>query len=160
MVPIVIVTISEHIGHQLVLGKVVDRDYIKEPGLHRSLLGDGLGTLVSALIGGPPKTTYGENIGVLAITRVYSVYVILGAAVIAILLSFFGKAMAVIATIPTAVLRRSFYPVIWDYCIKWTTHVSRCKSGLWQQPKLSYCFRYLSNWNRWSKACCYRISKH
>jgi uracil permease len=104
MVPIVIVTISEHIGHQLVLGKVVERDYIKEPGLHRSLLGDGLGTIVSALIGGPPKTTYGENIGVLAITRVYSVYVILGAAVIAILLSFFGKAMAVISTIPTAVL--------------------------------------------------------
>lgn len=104
MVPIVIVTISEHIGHQLVLGKVVNRDYIKEPGLHRSLLGDGFGTFVSALIGGPPKTTYGENIGVLAITRVYSVYVIMGAAIIAILLSFFGKAMAVIATIPTSVL--------------------------------------------------------
>jgi len=104
MVPIVIVTISEHIGHQLVLGKVVNRDYIKEPGLHRSLLGDGLGTFISALIGGPPKTTYGENIGVLAITRVYSVYVIAGAAVVAILLSFFGQAMAVIATIPTSVL--------------------------------------------------------
>ncbi len=104
MVPVVIVTISEHIGHQLVLGKVVDRDYIKEPGLHRSLLGDGLGTFASALIGGPPKTTYGENIGVLAITRVYSVYVILGAAVVAILLSFLGKVMAVITTIPTAVL--------------------------------------------------------
>lgn len=104
MVPIVIVTISEHIGHQLVLGKVVNRDYIKEPGLHRSLLGDGLGTFVSALIGGPPKTTYGENIGVLAITRVYSVYVIMGAAVVAILLSFFGKGMALITTIPTAVL--------------------------------------------------------
>lgn len=104
MVPIVIVTISEHIGHQLVLGKVVNRNYIKDPGLHRSLLGDGLGTFVSALIGGPPKTTYGENIGVLAITRVYSVYVIMGAAVIAIILSFFGKAMALITTIPTAVL--------------------------------------------------------
>ena len=104
MVPVVIVTISEHIGHQLVLGKVVERDYIKEPGLHRSLLGDGLGTFASALIGGPPKTTYGENIGVLAITRVYSVYVILGAAVVAILLSFMGKVMAVITTIPTAVL--------------------------------------------------------
>ncbi|TQR20820.1 solute carrier family 23 protein [Psychrobacillus vulpis] len=104
MVPIVIVTISEHIGHQLVLGKVVNRDYIKEPGLHRSLLGDGFGTFVSSLIGGPPKTTYGENIGVLAITRVYSVYVILGAAIIAIAISFLGKVMAVIATIPTAVL--------------------------------------------------------
>jgi uracil permease len=104
MVPIVFVTISEHIGHQLVLGKVVNQDYIKDPGLHRSIAADGLGTFVSALLGGPPKTTYGENIGVLAITRVYSVYVIMGAAVIAILFSFVGKAMAFIQTIPTAVL--------------------------------------------------------
>ena len=104
MVPIAVVTISEHIGHQLVLGKIVNRDYIKEPGLHRSLLGDGLGTFISGLLGGPPKTTYGENIGVLAITRVYSVYVIGGAAILAILFSFLGKVMALIATIPTAVL--------------------------------------------------------
>ncbi|UII57344.1 NCS2 family nucleobase:cation symporter [Cytobacillus spongiae] len=104
MVPIVLVTISEHIGHQLVLGRVVNRNYIKDPGLHRSILADGLGTFVSALIGGPPKTTYGENIGVLAITKVYSIYVIFGAAVIAIFFSFFGKAMAFIQTIPTAVL--------------------------------------------------------
>jgi len=104
MVPIVFVTISEHIGHQLVLGRIVNRNYIKDPGLHRSILADGLGTFISAFIGGPPKTTYGENIGVLAITRVYSVYVILGAAVIAILFSFIGKAMALIQTIPTAVL--------------------------------------------------------
>lgn len=104
MVPIAIVTISEHIGHQLVLGKIVNRNYIKEPGLHRSLLGDGLGTFISGLMGGPPKTTYGENIGVLAITRVYSVYVIAGAAVLAILFSFLGKVMALIETIPTAVL--------------------------------------------------------
>lgn len=104
MVPIVFVTISEHIGHQLVLGRIVNRNYIKDPGLHRSILADGLGTFISAFMGGPPKTTYGENIGVLAITRVYSVYVILGAAVIAILFSFIGKAMALIQTIPTAVL--------------------------------------------------------
>lgn len=104
MVPVVIVTISEHIGHQLVLGKVVERNYIKDPGLHRSILGDGLGTFVSALIGGPPKTTYGENIGVLAITKVYSIYVIFGAAIAAILISFLGKVMAIISTIPTSVL--------------------------------------------------------
>ena len=104
MVPVVIVTISEHIGHQLVLGKVVNRNYVKDPGLHRSILGDGLGTFASALIGGPPKTTYGENIGVLAITRVYSVYVIFGAAIVAILFSFSGWLMALIQTIPTAVL--------------------------------------------------------
>lgn len=104
MVPIAIVTISEHIGHQLVLGKIVDRNYIKDPGLHRSILGDGIGTFISSLVGGPPKTTYGENIGVLAITKVFSVYVIIGAAVFAILFSFFGKLMAVIDTIPTAVL--------------------------------------------------------
>ena len=104
MVPIAIVTISEHIGHQLVLGRIVDRNYIENPGLNRSLLGDGLGTFISGLIGGPPKTTYGENIGVLALTRVYSIYVIIGAAIFAILLSFLGKVMAVIATIPAAVL--------------------------------------------------------
>ena len=104
MVPIAIVTISEHIGHQLVLSKVVGRDYIKEPGLHRSILGDGTATIISALIGGPPKTTYGENIGVLAITKVYSVYVIAGAAVIAIIFGFVGKITALINTIPQPVM--------------------------------------------------------
>ena len=104
MVPIVIVTISEHIGHQLVLGKVVHRNFIKNPGLHRSLLGDGFGTLISSLIGGPPKTTYGENIGVLVLTRVFSVWVIGGAAVFAALLSFSGKLMALVGTIPPPVL--------------------------------------------------------
>lgn len=104
MVPIAIVTISEHIGHQLVLGRIVERDYIKDPGLHRSILGDGIGTFISSLVGGPPKTTYGENIGVLAITRVFSVAVVAGAAVLAILFSFLGQVMALINTIPGAVL--------------------------------------------------------
>ncbi len=104
VVPIAIVTLSEHIGHQLVLSKVVGRDYIKNPGLHRSILGDGTATMISALIGGPPKTTYGENIGVLAITRVYSVYVIAGAAIFAIIFGFIGKVTALIQTIPTPVM--------------------------------------------------------
>jgi uracil permease len=104
MVPVAVVTLSEHIGHQLVLSKVVGHDYIKDPGLHRSILGDGTATLISALIGGPPKTTYGENIGVLAITRIYSVYVIAGAAVFAILFGFIGKVSALISTIPTPVM--------------------------------------------------------
>ncbi|SMQ70255.1 uracil permease [Bacillus sp. OV166] len=104
MVPVAIVTLSEHIGHQLVLSKVVGRDYIKEPGLHRSILGDGTATIISALVGGPPKTTYGENIGVLAITRVYSVYVIAGAAVFAIIFGFIGKITTLIGTIPTPVM--------------------------------------------------------
>jgi uracil permease len=104
MVPVAIVTLSEHIGHQLVLSKVVGRNYIKDPGLQRSILGDGTATLISALIGGPPKTTYGENIGVLAITRVYSVYVIAGAAVAAIVFGFIGKVTALIHSIPTPVM--------------------------------------------------------
>ncbi|WHY88019.1 solute carrier family 23 protein [Neobacillus novalis] len=104
MVPVAVVTISEHIGHQLILSKVVGRDYIKEPGLHRSILGDGTATIVSALVGGPPKTTYGENIGVLAITRVYSVYVLAGAAVLAVIFGFIGKITALIQTIPTPVM--------------------------------------------------------
>lgn len=104
MVPVAVVTLSEHIGHQLVLSKVVGRDFIKDPGLHRSILGDGTATLISSLIGGPPKTTYGENIGVLAITKIYSVYVIAGAAVFAILFGFIGKVSALISTIPTPVM--------------------------------------------------------
>jgi uracil permease len=104
MVPVVIVTISEHIGHQLVLGKVVGRDYIEKPGLHRSILGDGVATMIAAVLGGPPNTTYGENIGVLAITRVYSVFVIAGAAVLAIIFGFIGKISAFISTIPTPVM--------------------------------------------------------
>ncbi|MFO1445832.1 NCS2 family nucleobase:cation symporter [Bacillus sp. Bva_UNVM-123] len=104
MLPVAIVTMSEHIGHQLVLGKVVSKDYIKDPGLHRSLLGDGMATMISAIMGGPPKTTYGENIGVLAITKIYSVYVLGGAAVIAIIFGFIGKISALISSIPTPVM--------------------------------------------------------
>ncbi|MBY0120767.1 solute carrier family 23 protein [Bacillus sp. S/N-304-OC-R1] len=104
MLPVAIVTISEHIGHQLVLGKVVNKDYIKDPGLHRSILGDGTATMISAIMGGPPKTTYGENIGVLAITKIYSVYVLAGAAVIAIIFGFIGKISALISSIPTPVM--------------------------------------------------------
>ena len=104
MVPVAVVTLSEHIGHQLVLSKVVGRDLIQKPGLHRSIFGDGTATMISALIGGPPKTTYGENIGVLAITRVYSVYVLAGAAIIAIVFGFIGKVTALISSIPTPVM--------------------------------------------------------
>lgn len=103
-VPVAIVTLTEHIGHQLVLSKVVGKDYIKDPGLHRSILGDGTATIISALMGGPAKTTYGENIGVLAITRVYSVYVLGGAAVLAIGFGFIGKIAALIQSIPTPVM--------------------------------------------------------
>ncbi|MCT8138768.1 uracil permease [Anaerobacillus sp. CMMVII] len=104
MVPISIVTISEHIGDQMVLSKVVGENFIKKPGLHRSILGDGVATIIASFLGGPPNTTYGENIGVLAITRVFSVFVIAGAAVMAILFGFMGKVEALIATIPTAVM--------------------------------------------------------
>jgi uracil permease len=97
-------TICEHLGDTLVTSKVVGQDFYKNPGLHRTLAGDGLATAWAALWGGPPNTTYGENIGVMAITRVFSVWVIGGAAVIAVLLSFFRKFGALIQTIPTPVL--------------------------------------------------------
>ncbi|WP_257350165.1 solute carrier family 23 protein [Pseudalkalibacillus decolorationis] len=104
IVPVATVTIAEHIGHQMVLSKVVGKNYIQKPWLHRSILGDGVATMIGSLIGGPPNTTYGENIGVLAITKVFSVFVIGGAAVIAILFGFIGKVTALISTIPTAVM--------------------------------------------------------
>ena len=110
LVPIVtflivsLATICEHLGDTLVSSKVVGKDFYKDPGLHRTLAGDGIATTWAALWGGPPNTTYGENIGVMAITNVYSVWVIGGAAVIAIILSFFHKFGAIIQTIPGPVL--------------------------------------------------------
>ena len=104
MVPIAIVTINEHIGHQMVLSEVVGRNFLKDPGLHRSILADGTAMMFASLLGGPPSTTYGENIGVLAITRVFSVFVLGGAAVFALILSFVGKFSALISTIPSPVM--------------------------------------------------------
>ncbi len=104
IVPVAFVTLAEHIGHLLVTGRVMDRDLMKQPGLHRTLLGDGLATSLAAFIGGPPNTTYGENIGVLAITRVFSRNVIGLAAVFAIIFAFVGKIGAALMTIPKPVL--------------------------------------------------------
>lgn len=102
--PACIVVLAEHISHLIVTGKITNRDLISDPGLHRSLLGDGLSNILSGLLGSPPNTTYGENIGVMAITRVYSVWVIRWAAGIAIFLSFFGKFAALIRAIPGPVM--------------------------------------------------------
>lgn len=102
--PAALVVIAEHIGHLVVTGNIVGRDLSRDPGLDRSLLGNGLSTILSGLVGSTPNTTYGENIGVMAITKVYSAWVIGGAAVIAIVLSFFGDLAALISTIPTPVM--------------------------------------------------------
>lgn len=102
--PAALVVIAEHIGHLVVTGNIVGKDLSKDPGLHRSLLGNGLSTMLSGFFGSTPNTTYGENIGVMAITKVYSVWVIGGAAVIAIILSFVGKLAAAIQSIPTPVM--------------------------------------------------------
>ena len=104
ILPAAFVVIAEHIGHLIVTEKIVGRDLIKDPGLHRSLMGDGVSTLLSGLVGSVPTTTYGENIGVLAITKVYSVWVIGGAAVISICMAFIGKFAAAIQTIPVPVM--------------------------------------------------------
>lgn len=104
ILPATLVVISEHIGHQIVTSKVVGKDLIKDPGLHRSLLGDGLSTMLSGFVGAVPTTTYGENIGVMAVTKVYSVWVIGLAAVISILISFIGVVSGAIMTIPSAVM--------------------------------------------------------
>lgn len=104
LLPIVLVTVAEHIGDHSVLGKICDREFLKEPGLSRTLIGDGAATAVSAFFGGPANTTYGENTGVIGMTRIASVSVIRNAAFIAIALSFMGKFTALISTIPAAVL--------------------------------------------------------
>ena len=104
ILPVLLVVTSEHIGHQIVTSKIVERDLIKDPGLHRSLLGDYISTALSGLVGSVPTTTYGENIGVMAMTKVYSVYVIGGAAVLSVACSFIGKMTTLINTIPGPVI--------------------------------------------------------
>ena len=104
LAPVSLVVITEHIGHLIVTNNVVGRDLVKDPGLHRSLAGDGVATAISGMLGGPPNTTYGENIGVMAITRVFSVWVIGGAAVLAIIMSFLPTVGALIRTIPVQVM--------------------------------------------------------
>ncbi|WP_414714985.1 uracil permease [Sporomusa sp.] len=104
IVPASLVVIAEHIGHLVVTSNIVGRDLAASPGLYRSLLGNGLSTILSGCFGSTPNTTYGENIGVMAISKVYSVWVIGCAAVIAIILSFVGKLAAAIQSIPAPVM--------------------------------------------------------
>jgi len=104
IIPASLVVISEHIGHQVVTSEIVGRNLLEDPGLHKTLLSDGISTALSGLCGSVPTTTYGENIGVMAITKVYSVWVIGGAAVFSIFLSFIGKASGLIQTIPAPVM--------------------------------------------------------
>ncbi|MEA4890968.1 MAG: uracil permease [Peptococcaceae bacterium] len=104
ILPVALVLATEHIGHQIITGEIVGRDLIKDPGLHRSIFADNFSTALSGLLGAVGTTTYGENIGVMAVTGVYSVQVITGAAIISILIAFFGPLSALISTIPGDVI--------------------------------------------------------
>lgn len=104
ILPALFVVFAEHVGHLVVTGSIVHRNLIENPGLHRSLFADGLSNIISGLVGSTPNTTYGENMGVMAITHVYSVWVIGGAAVFAIMFSFIGKVAAIIHAIPVPVM--------------------------------------------------------
>jgi uracil permease len=102
--PACLVVLAEHISHLIVTSRITGEDLMVKPGLHRSLLGDGISNVLSGIVGSPPNTTYGENIGVMAITKVYSVWVIRGAAFFAIAFSLIGKVSAAISTIPDPVM--------------------------------------------------------
>ncbi|MCX8742906.1 uracil permease [Lactobacillus sp. B3795] len=102
--PIAFVTITEHLGHLMVLDELTGRNYFKDPGLNRTLTGDGLASMFAGLVGGPAVTSYGENIGVMAITKIHSVYVLIGAAVFAILFSFVNKLNVLIMQMPLPVI--------------------------------------------------------
>lgn len=104
IVPIALVTIAEHIGDHMALSNIIGKDLLKEPGLERTLLGDGLATMASGLIGGPANTTYGENTSVVGMTKVASVWVIALAAIFTIIISFFGKVTELLRTIPNPVI--------------------------------------------------------
>ena len=102
--PIALVTIAEHIGDHTALSTIIGKDLLKDPGLNRTLAGDGIATFVAGLLGGPANTTYGENTSVVGMTKIASVWVIGLAAIIAICLGFLGKFTALVSTIPNAVL--------------------------------------------------------
>ncbi len=104
ILPAALVVIAEHVGHLVVTANIVKKDLLRDPGLHRSMFANGLSTVISGFFGSTPNTTYGENIGVMAITRVYSTWVIGGAAIFAILLSCVGKLAAAIQMIPLPVM--------------------------------------------------------
>jgi uracil permease len=104
IVPVSIVTIVEHFGDVIAIGNVVKKDFLKDPGVHRTLLGDGIATSISALLGGPANTTYSENTGAVALTGVYNPLVMRVAAVVAIILSLIPKFRALIETIPLPVI--------------------------------------------------------
>lgn len=104
IVPIALATMMEHIGDISAIGATCGKNFIKDPGLHRTLIGDGLATTLSSVFGGPANTTYGENTGVLALSKVYDPRVVRLAAVFAILLSFSPKFAAVISSLPTAIV--------------------------------------------------------
>lgn len=104
LAPIALVTFMEHVGDITTNGAVVGQNFLKDPGLHRTILGDGLATLAAGLLGGPANTTYGENTGVLAVTKVYNPFVLEIASVFAIALGLFGKVGAVLQTIPGPVM--------------------------------------------------------
>lgn len=104
MLPLAFVTIAEHIGDHTVLGKICNRDFLQDPGLDRTVLGDGIATFFAGMIGGPANTTYGENTGVVGLTKVGSVYVTGGAAAIAIILSFLKPVKDLISAIPVPVM--------------------------------------------------------
>lgn len=104
ILPATLVVFAEHVGHLIVTGEVCGKNLVEQPGLHRSLVADGISNVLSGLAGATPNTTYGENIGVMSITRVYSTSVLGVAACIAVALSFCGKFAALIRLIPTPVM--------------------------------------------------------
>jgi len=130
VLPAALVVISEHIGHLFVTSNIVGRDLLKDPGLHRSLLGDGVSTMLSGITGSCPTTTYGENMGVMAITKVYSVWVIGGAAVISIVIAFFGHVSVAIQSIPT--------PVIGGICIMLFGTIAASGIRMMVEAKIDY----------------------
>ena len=104
MAPIAIAAMMEHVGDMSAISATVGKNFIQDPGLHRTLVGDGLATAFAGAIGGPANTTYGENTGVLELSKVYDPMVVRLAAVFAIVLSFIPKFAAVISTMPSAII--------------------------------------------------------
>jgi uracil permease len=146
--PACIVVLAEHISHLIVTGKITDSDLMKDPGLHRSLLGDGISNILSGFAGSPPNTTYGENIGVMAITRVYSVWVIRGAAIFCHCIFVHRKSFSGHFHYSFSRNGRNHHVTIWCNRRTGLSHVCRAKSGFQQKQQHGVGCNNLCSWSK------------
>lgn len=148
-IPVAFVVFAEHLADHKNISSIIEKDLLEDPGLHRTLLGDGIGSLVGAVFGGCPNTTYGESVACVAITRNASIYTIIGAAVGAVIVSFLNPFIVFVNSIPSCVMGGvCLHGTVWIYRREWTENDSKGRSGRKQKSVCCFCHSHFGN--RWT----------